>query len=222
MLVVVGKTKSHVARIERQHRFAYELINVSRFHAREAKKAGKRNHWRIRANVISAICVSYAALEAAHNEFIHLVALSDRSPLSDEKREVIHYMASEGLAPEPKQNTLQRFNLLLRVLEKNQFDSGSEPYQSANLLRVLRNMLVHPVPSSAVVFDIADPDLSAQQEIVRRLRSRLKLGRNATFPDNVLTAECALWANQTAEAFLCSFERASGVDLGFSLRVSDD
>jgi len=194
-------------------------VNVSRYHASEARKAGKDNYWKIRSNVISAVNASYSALEATYNEFIHIVALGDHSPLDDLKREVIHYIASEKLAPEPKQNTLQRFNMLLRVLEKEELKSSSEPYQSANLLRILRNMLVHPLPSTVVTFDITDPDLSTQQEIVGKLRSHLRLDRTATFPDGILIPACAAWASRSAERFLAEFEKRSGVDLGFVLQV---
>ena len=217
--IVVKGDSTEISRVHNEHRNAYELINVSRYHASEARKAGKDNHWRIRSNVISAITSSFSALEATYNEFIHIIALSPHSPLTDEKREVIHYISSEGLSPEPRQNTLQRFNMLLRVLEKEELTTSSEPYQSANLVRLLRNMLVHPLPISVVTFDIADPDLSSQQEITRRLRSVLKLGRKATFPDGVLTPECAAWASRSAERFLRRFEQNSGVELGFTLKV---
>ena len=210
---------SQIKRMEHENRFAYELVNVARYHAREANRAGKDNYWRVRANVISAVTSSYAAIEASYNEFVHLNALSANSQLTDEKREVIHYIASESLSPEPKQNTLQKFNMLLRVLEKEELNPNREPYQSANLVRLLRNMLVHPVPSTVVTFDLADPDLSSQQDITKKLRSVLKLDRKVTFPDGVLTPACAAWASRSAERFLHHFEKHSGVKLGFILRL---
>lgn len=217
--IAVGNGKSQIKRIQEEHLFAYELINVARYHAGEAKRAGKDNYWRVRANVISAVISSYSAIEAAYNEFVHINALSAESKLTDEKREVMHYIASESLSPEPKQNTLQKFNMILRVLEKKELNPSSEPYQSANLVRLLRNMLVHPVPSTAITFDLADPDLSSQQEITKKLRSVLKLGRAATFPNGVLTPACAVWASRSVERFLHRFEKNSGVDLGFILHV---
>lgn len=217
--IVVGDGGTHIKRVEREHRFAYELINVSRYHAREAKRAGADNYWRIRANVISAVTSSYAAIEASYNELVHLNALSAKSQLTEEKREVLHYIASEGLSPEPKQNTLQKFNMVLRVLEKEELNPNREPYQSANLIRLLRNMLVHPIPSTVITFDLADPDLSSQQDITKKLRSVLKLDRKATFPDGVLTPACAAWASRSAERFLHQFEKHSGVELGFVLQL---
>lgn len=217
--VISSPESSFVTKVQREYRFAYELINISRYHASEAIKTKKNDRWKIRSNVISTIISSHAAVEATYNEFIHIIALGNRSPLNDIKREVIHYIASENLTTEPRQHILKRFNMLLRVLEKEEIKTGSEPYQSANLARILRNMLVHPLPVTVVTFDMSNPDLSTQQDIVQKLQSHLKLDRKATFPDDILVPICATWAVRSAERFLAEFEKNSGVDLEFDLHI---
>lgn len=170
----------------------------------------------MRAFVTGAIVLAYSSLEAALNEFIFLNAAAPNSPVSEECKAVINAIASEGLRPQGKKNTLQMFNIMLRLLGKPELCESEKTYQAANLVRILRNLLVHPVPGRVVTYsEDAAENLSEQQQVVRQLRSHLALDRDATFPWDILTSKCAAWAVGACEDFLREFVRQSGVDTGF-------
>lgn len=177
---------------------------------------GPRTHWQLRAFIHGAIILSYASLEAALNEIVHLNALETNNPLTEAERKVFHTIGREGLQPREENNTLQQYNMLLRILGKPTMNVGTNPYQAANLVRILRNMLVHPIPGRVVTFvESEDFDYSSQQNIVRKLRSHLSLKTNATFPAGVITKACAAWAVDSCETFLHEFVTVSGIDPGF-------
>ena len=175
------------------------------------------NNWELKAFINEAIILSYASLEAALNEIIHLRALQTDSPLDEKEREVFLTIGTEGLQPQRESNTLQKFNLLLRSMRKPELNPGEITYQAANYVRVLRNMLVHPTPGRVVTFtDNEEFDYSSQQDIVKKLRSYLKLGKDATFPVDILTTTCASWAVDSCEEFLHKFVRTPGINPGFT------
>jgi len=209
---------NRVVHEEQGYTFAFELRNSARVmsnHATETDE-GPATHWQLRAFVHGAIILSYAALEAALNEFVHLHALAPDSPLDEAERKVIYSIAQENLVPRGESNTLQKFNLVLRILGKPELKAGDPAYQNANLVRILRNMVVHPVPGRVATFiDSEDFDYSSQQAIVKKLRGVLGLSKSATFPTDVLTNKCATWAVLSCETFLHAFVLASGVDIGF-------
>jgi hypothetical protein len=137
--------------------------------------------------------------------------------LSDVEKSIINAIGAENLRPRERQHTLQLFNMILRLLKKSQLQEGEQPYQSANLVRHLRNMLVHLEPGWVVTFsENPNENLSEQQQIVKRLRCDLKLDRDATFPHDILTSNCAKWAVLSCETFLREFVKRSGVSPGFS------
>lgn len=209
---------NRISHVETEYTFAFELRNSARVMSNFAKNTedGPDTHWQLRAFIHGAIILSYSALEAALNEFIHLHALTDESPLDDAERKLIYAIGQEKLAPRGESNTLQKFNLLLRLLGKTEIASGSAAYQNANLVRMLRNMVVHPVPGRVTTFiDSPDFDYSSQQEIVKKLRGALGLKKSATFPEHIITKKCAAWAVHSCETFLHTFVVASGVDIGF-------
>ncbi len=212
--VTDGK-KLRVARIELVYRFAFGLRNAARVMAKSACNAEESSH-EIRAFVTGAIVLSYSFLEAALNEFLSLNAVAPNSPLNEKCKAIINAIASEDLRPQEKKNTLQMFNVILRLLDKPELRESEKTYQAANLVRILRNQLVHPKPSRVVTYpeDTAE-NVSEQQQMVKQLRSHLALTRNATFPSDVLTSKCANWAVSACETFLQEFVRQSGVDPGF-------
>lgn len=207
-----------VAKIEQGFTFAFELRNAARVmvnHAETIDEAPNR-HFELRAFVHGAIVLAYASLEAALNETIHLNALDPNGPLGEIDRKVLTVLGQENLQPRDKAHALKMFNMLLRILQKPEMPTGENPYQAANLVRVLRNMLIHPIPGRVVTYiDDEDFDYSSQQDIVKQLRSHLRLKRDATFPERVLTKKCASWAVESTEAFLHEFVVRSGIDPGF-------
>jgi hypothetical protein len=153
-------------------------------------------------------------LNAGLSEFF-LNATACRSALTTTETGIIQAIQSERLLPR-HQSTLELFNMMLRILKKEQLSRSNEPYRAADAVRALRNLLVHPVLGRVTTFS-HDPseDLSQQQPITKQLRPYLKLDRSATFPADILTAKCAVWAVRSCERFFAEFVKRSGVDPGF-------
>jgi len=203
---------------EEEYTFAFELRNSARVMVNSAKNLEEttETYWQIKAFINGAIILSYSFLEASLNEIFHIHALTKDSPLNESERNIVYSITQGELIPKKNQTTLGRFNMLLRIMGKPEIDSGNKIYQNAELVRVLRNMLVHPTPGRVTTFMASeDYDYSSQQEIVRKLRGPLKLTRSATFPKDILTKECAAWAVSACEEFLHHFILISGIDIGF-------
>lgn len=73
MVSLDGET-SRLVRQQVEHRFTWTLIQIARYHALQAKRAPEGDHWGVRANVVSAVCMACASLESAYYEFIHSAA----------------------------------------------------------------------------------------------------------------------------------------------------
>jgi hypothetical protein len=216
VILVTDGSITRVAEIEEEYRFAFGLKNAARVMANSARRLDEPDGHEMRAFVTGAVSLSYSYLEAALNEFIHLNAKERNSPLNEHQKILIAAIASEDLRPQKRQHTLQLFNMILRLVDKPQLDETKEPYQSANLVRKLRNVLVHPVPGRVKTYvDGPDSILSGQQQIVGQLRSLLGLHPDAAFPFDVLTCQCAAWAVHSCEHFLAEFVRVSEVNPGF-------
>ncbi len=218
VIVTDANGTTRVSQIESEYTFAFELRQAARVMTNSAKQTedGPRTHWQLRAFIHGAIILSYASLEAALNEIVHLNALEEKSPLTEAERKVFHTIGQEGLRAREENNTLQQYNMLLRILGKPVMNVGANPFQAANLVRMLRNMLVHPIPGRVVTFvEREEFDYSSQQSIVKKLKVPLGLKANATFPADVITKRCAAWAVDSCEKFLHEFVTVSGIDPGF-------
>jgi hypothetical protein len=216
--ISVDNNIARIIKTEEVARFAYDFVSCARYFSNQAQSATDANSWQLKSSVLSSIIMAYASIEATLHEFMHLRVLSKDSNISPDKKEVFYWMQKEELAPEGKSDALRRFNSILRILEKEPMSLGEEPYQSANILRLLRNYFIHPVPTIVVTFDSNDPDVCMKNDYTKKLKSILKLPADATFPKSIITAECAAWASKSAESFLKEFEDRAGISVGFVLR----
>lgn len=92
------------------------------------------------SHVITSFISSFAGVEAAINEFIQSPFDFELSSKFEEIRsaypgDFIHH-----------QSTLAKFQLVLLYTNHKPFDKGSEPYQSINLIRQIRNYFTHHEP----------------------------------------------------------------------------
>jgi len=204
--------------VENEYKFAFELRNAARVMVNLAKntKESSNTRYHYNAYINSAIVLSYASLEASFNEIIHIHALSDKSHLNEPEKKAIYTIRKEELIPKSDSHVLNNFNMLLRIIGKPELYPGNRIYQNANLVRILRNMIVHPVPGRVVTYkDDNNYDYSSQQDIAKKLRSALKLKKTAIFPRDIITSKCAEWAVSSCESFLHAFVVKSGIDVGF-------
>jgi hypothetical protein len=216
VIIVMDGEKTRVTRVESEYRFAFGLRNAARVMVNSARGTAEKDSHERKAFVTGAIVLAYSSLEAALNEFVFLNSAAPNSPLSEECKAVMNAIALEDLRPQGGKNALQMFNVMLRLMRKPELRESEKTYQAANLVRILRNLLVHPFPGRVVTYsEDAAENLSEQQHVVRQLRSHLALDQDATFPCDVITSKCAAWAVASCEDFLRDFVRQSGVDPGF-------
>lgn len=201
-----------------EYTFAHSLRNAARLMRNSARDLPADESFGLARSgyIYGAIVLSYSALEAALNEIIYLRALVDSSPLDEPTKDAVYEWTQRNHKDEQK-HVLMKFNKLLGIIGKSPLPTRQRIYQHADLVRVLRNLIVHPIPGRVVTYvDSEDYDYTLQQKIVRRLRSVLKLEKTATFPKDVVTCRCAEWAVQSCENFLSAFLDESGIDIGFT------
>jgi hypothetical protein len=132
-----------------------------------------------------------------------------------------HHLGSNGLDQEglkflqpladaiDGQSALDRYQLVLHLLRKAQFDNGGEPFQSTALLVRLRNAITHYRSKWG-------PDMD-EEKLFKSMR-HLRLARPPFIPENTnffphqcLGADCAAWAVRTAAAFIDDFYVKMGI-----------
>jgi hypothetical protein len=111
-----------------------------------------------------------------------------------------------------KKPVTKRFNRVLRLLGKQQFNGGTILWTNTKLLIGLRNYLVHYRSELGKKMD-EDDFIEELKQLghtppvwVARARGHMNF-----FPHHCLSAECAAWAVRTAVAFLDGFYDRLGI-----------
>jgi hypothetical protein len=163
-----------------------------------------------RAYVVGSIMISFASIEARINEF-YLDATDNLlgSILDNSEQNLL----AELWKPlnEKKIQTLEKYQIALAAIKCDKFDTSKRPYQDVNLLKDLRNMLVHFKPEW-------DNDQKKHKNIEQKLQGRFKL--NPFWPENdpiffpfkCLSHGCASWAVRSTMNFILEFFARTGVD----------
>ena len=170
-----------------------------------------------RGYVISAIVLAVAFMEAAINE-IFKDAYEGRIT---EKLDQVEPAARRGwsalwLALDEKLggSTLGRYQAALVVAEREVFDRGREPWQSAQLLTKVRNALVHFEPETL--------SQKNPQDLVAGLKGHVTqnpFSKNTWELDGWLSASCATWAVESAEALVQAFAGRTGARPNYTLAL---
>jgi hypothetical protein len=171
-----------------------------------------------RSYAVASILASVAFLEALLNELFasathdNLEVGGGRGGLSADERQALADV-KEML---DRNEFLDKFQLVLRILGKQAFDRGAQPYQDAKLLVQLRNALVHYKPRWRVGGDDADQSIE-ESSLTRGLAQRkfslnpFTSQGNPFFPDRCLGHGCTSWAWRTALPFADDFFSRLGV-----------
>ncbi len=171
-----------------------------------------------RAYVTSAILSSVAFLEGAINELFKDVADEHESyiaPIDEDSRKLI--LAMWDLTEERNRSpfsTLDKYQIVLTFCRKEQFSTGTQPYQDADLVIRLRNKLMHYKPESS--------DGEVQQKLDKQLARKfseksisenlLMTGSgNPFFPDRCLGSACAAWAVRSTKKLADDFFQKLGI-----------
>lgn len=176
-----------------------------------------------RGHVTACVMGAYAFLEALMNECftrreppLEEVALSKRVHL----RELWSAVKRE---PAPR-----KAQLLLTALAGTRFDPREGPYYDVDLVRQLRDELVHHTPKLGSVVELPEHDVTGTDEgeqLREALADRFEPNPLADpaafyFPDRCLGSGCAVWALESCRGFAVSFYERLGLEAPFSPRPS--
>jgi hypothetical protein len=166
-----------------------------------------------RAYVTNAILSSVAFMEAAINELFQDAFDNDQSyiePLEPEVRTLLAKMwdLTEARNRSPF-NILDKCQIALVLARKQPIPTDGQLFENVNLLRKLRNELIHYKPQTLGGTDTHRLDKS----LVSKFPSnKLMTGAgNSFFPDHCLGHGCAQWAVTSSENYMNAFFAALGV-----------
>lgn len=164
--------------------------------------------------------------QAEHRSYIVSAVVQCAAALESEISEVTrhgpgHHLGSNGLDAaayaflQPlmdvidEQSTLDRYELVLHLLQRPALNRGGHPYQPADLLIKLRNELIHYKSKWG-------PEMERQKLFDRLLQLRLEKPpfisvHTNFFPHQCLSASLASWCVITAGAFINDFYAKLGV-----------
>jgi hypothetical protein len=165
-----------------------------------------------RAYAIGTILLCVAFLESRINELIIGVTLGVYPWKSDAIENTLFesLQATGKLDGVRRLRTLEKYQLILSLLGKKQFDSGTRPYQDIEMLIALRNKLVH-----------FEPDVQWQDDehkFMKKFKNK-KIAANpltadlyrTEFPDTLLSYSWTKWAIQSSIKFVVEFDTRIGL-----------
>jgi hypothetical protein len=160
-----------------------------------------------RAYVTNSVFSAVAFLEAAINELYQDAADNHESYINELDPDCKRLMSDFWQFTEERNrsafNLLDKCQIALTLLRKQQFDLGQLPYQDAAIVVTLRNELVHFKPQSL--------GGDVEHKLARRLRGKFPENRlmdgsgNPWFPDKCLGHGCAEWAVNSIVRFADEF-----------------
>lgn len=195
--------------------FAWSIRNSARVMVRKAMETKQSvDNNELQAYVTGAIFASIAYLNAVLHEFCLLdVKRNSPYPIPSNTLDLLQAVAKEEIKPEG--HILDKYNLVLRLLDKKVFDKGCNPWQAADFTRGLRNALIHP-KSYIFILSLERGVLSKNKfEIKNRFPLIPESDDLPLFPNRMLSGECAKYAMNSCEAFVKAFVILSGIPLNF-------
>lgn len=197
---------------------SYHLFAASHF--LELAKEIEENHdggpifdVKHRAYVINSIYSSVAFLEAAINEIFQDAADEHQGSLAALAVEIRTRIASfceiSGGRNRSSFSVLKKYQMVLLLAGKPQFERGNLPYRDAQSLIELRNELTHYKPESL--------GGSKTHRLEKKLKDKFSSNKlmtgagNPFFPDHCLGFGCAEWGLRSCRSFVDHFFRELGV-----------
>ena len=159
-----------------------------------------------RGYVMGSIISSAAFLDAAVNE-LYLDAVDEHEAYVGGLDVEIRVRLAQGWKHgTDRMSVLAKFQMALTLAGHEPFDPGAEPYQGVNLLRRLRNKLVHFEPETAQA-GLEEGEEEFERTFRRRFNDNPHLAKtgNPFWPDKCLSHGCAKWCVQSALSFAGEF-----------------
>lgn len=143
-----------------------------------------------RFHATGAVIVSVAFVEACINEFIH-------KRINEEGLDIIHKYGGTRVE---RLRIHEKYELMLALYGRNQFDTGGQIYENFKHVQDLRNILVHHEPE----FDLLSANAPQQRmgQIYHKFdENPFYLGSGLFFPYRCMGFGCAKWAIESCLGF---------------------
>ncbi|MBA3244195.1 MAG: hypothetical protein H0T61_03365 [Actinobacteria bacterium] len=221
---IFGQDRGYVVetvRVSMRHYFSTYLLwaaedNAARAGAIEAvHEGGSRFDIEHQGLVLGTILGAANFLEAMINE-LYQDAHDDHgtagdgyiAPLSESTRQALAQLWT-GTAEGSKLRPLEKYQLLLVTAGHSPLERGAQPYQDADLVIQLRNVIAHYQPKDLA----ADSPTRMEQRLRGKFAENVLMAGagNPWWPSHCLGYGCASWAWQSALAFSDAVANAVGV-----------
>jgi len=162
-----------------------------------------------RGYVTASIMLSWSFIEATINELYWATKhIGSFKGLSSEAVKALATISEDT-------KTLDRYQIALALAKKNLYRTDHPPYQDVNLLRLLRNKLIHYEPE----WVSGEP-----QKIEKQLKGKFvlnpfveKVKGSPFFPFKCLSHGCSEWAIKSALLFVDDFNSRLGVEPKYNI-----
>jgi hypothetical protein len=152
------------------------------------------------ACVIAAVTNAVAFMECVINEVLQDVTDEFDDHIGSLSRDARQRLVGYWVTGE-RSSILDKYDHVLKLAGLATMDPGADPAQSAAVLVALRNYFVHYRPEN-ISTSLAPPKLASKLR-GRFADNELMAGvASPWFPDHAISAGCALWAHETARAFV--------------------
>ncbi len=160
-----------------------------------------------------SIFTSVSSLEAHINEVYFKISEYANSSLEIEsipknKCRIIKDLWNQGVSRTAAYPILEKYQILLTLCEKEQFNKGLNPYQDVKSLVKLRNALVHYEPE---MIELEHPHREVKiHTIESALKDKFSLNpfsdeRDSFYQKKIISAGCSEWATKIVNDFVESF-----------------
>lgn len=164
-----------------------------------------------RGYVVSSILQSVAFLEATINEIFSDCAENSFAKLRQEQVSLVGRMWMRGIPRTAKYSILEKYEILLDLLNLDKFNISTSPYQDVKLLVELRNALIHYEPNNIMTSNSDNYSFENSHKFEKKFYNKFEENKfykgtgNAYFPNKLLGAHCAAWAVKSAVAYTDTF-----------------
>jgi len=171
---------------------------------------------RQRTYVANSILSSVSFIEAAVNELFQDASDNHDSYIKSLSTDSIARLSGFlGTDEERELSVVEKYDKALELCNKEQFNTGSKPYQDAALVTKLRNEIVHYKPETSYSGETS----KLERTLVGKfdLNPLITTEGNPLFPDRFLGSYCAIWARDACKLLADEFFSKLGIKPNYQI-----